>query len=210
MKHTLITGGASGLGLGCATRFVLLGHDVTLVDVNRSAGELALAQLHAVAGSAQRIRFEAVDLADPDSITALARRLVAAGDPVDVLVNNAGIYPPSIRTLSKEGHELTFAIAHLGHFRLTHALWPLLVKAEAARVISISSMVQRRAQINFGDMTFDRHYLPILAYQQAKLSCLLPIDSTRGLHRSDRAARSLRQARRRQARPGGQRPAGCR
>jgi len=173
MTHTLITGGASGLGLGCATRFVRLGHDVTLVDINRAAGEHALAQLRGVAGPEQRIRFETVDLADPDSITALAQRLIAAGDAIDVLVNNAGIYPPTMRTLSKEGQELTFAIAHLGHFRLTHALWPLLVQAEAARIISVSSMVQRRAQFRLDDMTFAQHYLPILAYQQAKLSCLL-------------------------------------
>ncbi|TJY58911.1 SDR family NAD(P)-dependent oxidoreductase [Sinimarinibacterium sp. CAU 1509] len=173
MKHALITGGASGLGFGCATRFVRLGFDVTLVDINQNTGASALSQLKAMAGNGQRCRFETVDLADPDSIVALAQRLIVAGDPIDVLVNNAGIYPPSIRTLSKEGHELTFAIAHLGHFRLTHALWPLLDKAEAARVISISSMVQRQAKSNFDDMTFEKHYMPILAYQQAKLSCLL-------------------------------------
>ena len=44
---------------------------------------------------------------------------------------------PSRRALSAEGHELTFAIAHLGHFRLTHALWPLLKEpAEASYVVT--------------------------------------------------------------------------
>ena len=166
-RHVLITGGASGLGLGCARRFRDLGYDVTIADVDAAAGASAAAALN------EGARFEPLDLADPASIRALAGRLVARGQPIDVLVNNAGIYPPSQRTLSAEGHELTFAIAHLGHFRLTYALWPLLDAAPAARVISVSSLVQRRSQIYLDDLTLAANYEPIRAYGQAKLSCLL-------------------------------------
>jgi NAD(P)-dependent dehydrogenase (short-subunit alcohol dehydrogenase family) len=171
-KHVVVTGGASGLGLGCATRFRKLDWDVTIVDVNMVAADQAVEQLTRLAGHG-RVRAEKLDLSAPASILALAQRLQSRGEAIDVLVNNAGIYPPSQRKLTAEGHELTFAIAHLGHFRLTQALWPLLEAAPAARVVSISSMVQRKAQINFDDPSFERRYEPILAYQQAKLACLM-------------------------------------
>lgn len=172
-KNILITGAASGLGLGCAQRFIELGANVTIADINQQAGERVLACLQARAVNGASVRFEAVDLSDAESIQRMAQGLLHRGAPVDVLVNNAGIYPPSNRTLNREGQELTFAIAHLGHFRLTHALWPLLQTAEAARVISVSSLVQRKARMDLDDLCFERAYLPIKAYQQAKLSCLL-------------------------------------
>ncbi|WP_040454066.1 SDR family NAD(P)-dependent oxidoreductase [Hydrocarboniphaga effusa] len=170
--HVLITGGASGLGLGCATHFRRLGYDLTLADVDAAASERALLMLAALPGPGS-LRVQAVDLSDPASIATAAESLKARAQPIDVLVNNAGIYPPALRRGNAEGHELSFAIAHLGHFRLTHALWPLLESAAAARVISISSLVQRQAHIQLDDLDWRHRYVPILAYRQTKLACLL-------------------------------------
>lgn len=172
-QNVVVTGGASGLGLGCAIRFAKLGANVTIADINQEAGERALTHLRSLTGGKVMVDFEPLDLSDAGSIQLFAQRLIQRGKPVDVLVNNAGIYPPSLRTLSREGQELTFAIAHLGHFRLTHALWPLLKAAQAARIISVSSLVQRKASMNLDDLTLSKGYMPIKAYQQAKLSCLL-------------------------------------
>lgn len=172
-KHVVITGAASGLGLGCARQFRRLGYDVTIADLDLDGAHRALQQLQLLGPGAARLSAAPIDLADPASIAACADRLLQAGRPIDVLVNNAGIYSPSQRRLTAEGQELTFAIAHLGHFRLTKALWPLLRKAQAARVVSVSSMVQRQAQINLDDLTLEQNYQPILAYRQAKLACLL-------------------------------------
>jgi NAD(P)-dependent dehydrogenase (short-subunit alcohol dehydrogenase family) len=172
-KHVLITGAASGLGLGCARQFRRLGYDLTIADLDLAGAQRALEQLQLLGTGAARLSVEPIDLADPASIAACAERLLQAGRPIDVLVNNAGIYAPSQRRLSGEGQELTFAIAHLGHFRLTQALWPLLRQAPAARVVSVSSMVQRQAQLYLDDLTLAQDYQPIEAYRQAKLACLL-------------------------------------
>ena len=170
--HAVITGGASGLGLGCAMRLRQLGYDLTLADVDSVAAEQALATLAKLPGGGA-LRSQKVDLAEPMSIAAAAQALNALGQPVDLLVNNAGIYPPAARRVNAEGHELSFAIAHLGHFRLTHMLWPLLEAASAARIVSISSLVQRQARINLDDLSWQHQYVPIHAYQQTKLACLL-------------------------------------
>ncbi|HET8881481.1 MAG TPA: SDR family NAD(P)-dependent oxidoreductase [Solimonas sp.] len=169
-RHVVVTGGASGLGLGCVAHFHRLGYRITIADIDLAGAQRAIAQRGADPAT---LRAEALDLADPASIAAFAERMHARGDAIDVLVNNAGIYPPARRVVTPDGHELTFAIAHLGHFRLTHALWPLLERADAARVVSVSSMVQRHARLDLDDLACARAYEPIVAYQRAKLACLL-------------------------------------
>jgi NAD(P)-dependent dehydrogenase (short-subunit alcohol dehydrogenase family) len=171
-KLVVITGGANGLGLGCALRFADMGVDIVIADINERAAQAALPKIQA-RNPAIRVDFERLDLADFNDTSRTAERLVQRGRPIDLLVNNAGIYPPSQRTLTRDGHELTFAIAYLGHVVLTNALWPLLEAADAARVITISSVVQRTAQVHFDDLTFTHGYEPIRAYQQAKVACLL-------------------------------------
>lgn len=152
--------------------FRRLGYDLTIADIDAAASEQAQARLRALPGDGT-VNVRALNLADAASISDVAEALKAHGQPIDVLVNNAGIYPPALRRASAEGHELSFAIAHLGHFRLTHALWPLLAAAPAARVISISSLVQRQARLNLDDLGWNQGYAPIRAYQQTKLACLL-------------------------------------
>lgn len=171
-RRALITGGASGLGLGCANLLAARGASLVLADINGDALE------RVARGLRQRypwimVRTERVDLADLDSVDALAVRLLDAGVPIDLLIANAGIYPPSRRVLTAQGVELGFAIAVLGHFALTTRIWPLLQRAPAARVVCISSLVQRYARICLDDLAFDRGYRPFLAYRQAKLASLL-------------------------------------
>lgn len=170
-QHVLITGGVSGLGLGAARRFARLGARITLLDVNAAAAPAAMQGLCELGAGV--VEFEAVDLVQPAEILKFAQGLTRRGLPVDVLINNAGIYPPSQRSLTPEGQELTFAIAVMGHFRLTHALLPLLKAARAARVITVSSLVQRQAQLDVEDLSLAQHYHPFRAYQQAKLACLM-------------------------------------
>lgn len=170
-KTVLVTGAASGLGLGCARRFARLGARIIVADVNVQAADSVLSELRTLGANA--VRFERLDLTDAQSILQFAQQLTQKESALDVLVNNAGIYPPSNLTHSAEGFELTFAIAHIGHFRLTHALMPLLSRAPAARVVTVSSLVQRKAKTDVSRLDFADGYMPILAYQQAKLSNLL-------------------------------------
>lgn len=171
-RRALVTGGASGLGLGCAHLLAARGASVVLADVNpgalaRAASELRAQHPHAF------IRTEEVDLSDLESVRALAEQLVAEGAPLDWLVANAGIYPPSTRMLNAQRVEIGFAIAVLGHFALTARVWPLLERAPAARVICVSSLVQRHASLAVDDLALDRGYHPFRAYRQAKLGSLL-------------------------------------
>jgi len=72
---------------------------------------------------------EVVDLANPESIEALARRLQARSQRLDALVNNAGVYRGPAREI--------WDVNVLGPLRLTRALEPLL--APTARVVMVTS-----------------------------------------------------------------------
>ncbi len=189
-SHVLVTGAASGLGWGCVQRLAPQVRKITLCDIDADGANARLAQLRN-AYPALDAAYLQVDLADPVSIDQATRTLMSAAQPVDVLVNNAGIFPPAQRITTQQGHELTFAIAHLGHFRLTAGLWPLLEAAPSAAVISVTSLVQKQASIDLDNLDLRHGYKPLRAYQQAKLACLLfALELDRRLQASDSAVRS--------------------
>ncbi|MET0985936.1 MAG: oxidoreductase [Steroidobacteraceae bacterium] len=166
-KIAIVTGGYSGLGRETARTFLSAGARVIVParDVGRAA-----AALEGIGG----VEIEAMDLLDPASIAAFAARFLAAGQPLHILVNNAGIMAVPKRTLDARGYELHFATNHLGHFQLTAQLWPALERAQGARVVSVSSMGHRFSPVVFDDIHFEhRPYDPWAAYGQSKTANIL-------------------------------------
>ncbi|MGK3203137.1 SDR family NAD(P)-dependent oxidoreductase [Amycolatopsis sp. MEPSY49] len=96
-QQTVVTGGASGLGLATVRRFHAAGAHVTIADLPSSPGTALAAELGA------RVRFVAADVTDEDAV----RAALAAGEAPRVVVNCAGIAPPK-RVLGKDGtpHDL--------------------------------------------------------------------------------------------------------
>lgn len=97
----VITGGASGLGLGAAGKLVDAGARAVLVDINEAKGAEAIASLGGAA------RFLPCDVSNPDDVAAAVAGAVEAFGKVDILVNAAGIAPAQ-RVVSRDGdlHDL--------------------------------------------------------------------------------------------------------
>jgi NAD(P)-dependent dehydrogenase (short-subunit alcohol dehydrogenase family) len=171
-KRALVTGAASGLGYETAAGLAMRGAQVLLADINKEGGRAAIERIRARTPQAD-VEFHALDLADLASIRGFAGALNAGNRPLDILVNNAGILPPLQRRTTKDGFELKFGINVLGHFALTGLLLPSLLKSAAPRVVWVSSLVHRHAQLDFGDLNAERSYAPQRAYNQAKLACLM-------------------------------------
>ncbi len=171
-KRALVTGAASGLGFETAAGLASRGAEVLLADINVAGGQAAVERIRAQVPGAT-VEFRALDLADLADIRRCAAALNADSCPLDIMVNNAGLLPPLQRRTTKDGFELKFGVNVLGHFALTGLLLPSLQASAAARVVWVSSLVHRHAQLDFDDLNAERRYAPQRAYNQAKLACLV-------------------------------------
>ena len=133
----LVTGATSGLGLAAAEGFARLGAGVRMLARDPERGERARAQVAAATGNPD-VQVRLCDLSDLGSVRRFADEFLAREQRLDVLVNNAGVLP-SMRTLSVDGIELTFATNVLGPFLLTELLLPLLRASAPARIVNVSS-----------------------------------------------------------------------
>ena len=168
-RRTIVTGGASGIGVETARALASAGAEVTLAVRDVEAGERIAAEIAESTGNRQ-VRVARLDLADQ---AAVAGFVAAWEGPLHILVNNAGIMAaPLMRT--PQGWEMQFATNHLGHFALATGLHGALAQAGGARIVSVSSSAHHRSPVVFEDIHFERReYEPWSAYGQSKTANVL-------------------------------------
>jgi 3-hydroxybutyrate dehydrogenase len=127
LSHSiLITGAASGIGLGLTQHFAALGHRVIACDV----------QPLEIAGPIRKLTFDVADGAQIEQ--ALAR---VAGDPPDVLINNAGLqYVAPIEDYPPEKWQQLIAVMLTGAALLTRATLPAMRRKGFGRIVNIGSI----------------------------------------------------------------------
>jgi NAD(P)-dependent dehydrogenase (short-subunit alcohol dehydrogenase family) len=114
-RTALVTGAHRGIGLEVCPQVAQQGLKVVLTGRLEVAMADAADELRIAGGD---VRGEALDVASEDSVTACAARLFARGEHVDVLVNNAGVYPQGdLLTASSDALREAMAINFFG------ALW---------------------------------------------------------------------------------------
>ncbi|MFE0651847.1 oxidoreductase [Streptomyces sp. NPDC059534] len=165
----VVTGANSGLGLATTRALARKGGRVVLAVRDERKGRAAADGLAASGVDPGLLDVRRLDLADLDSVRAFADRIRAEHPRLDVLVNNAGVMAPP-RTLSPQGHELQFAVNHLGHFALTGLLLDLLAAGRDPRVVTVSSINHRQGSLRFDDLTGVRDYAPMAFYNQSKFA----------------------------------------
>lgn len=166
-KTILVTGVTSGLGAESAR--VLAARGARILGAARSR-EKAAEACRAFGGDAVPL---ACELSDPASVRSCVEEVRGLGQPVDVLLCNAGIMALPERTLH-HGQELQFFTNHIGHFLLVTGLVDQL--SEDGRVVMLSSDAHNmapRTGIQFDDLTFEKGYRAWTAYGQSKLANLL-------------------------------------
>ena len=139
----LVTGGNTGIGRATALGLAQRGGRVYIACRSVPKGEEAASDIRASTGN-DSVWVLPLDLADLDSVRSCALEFLARGEPLHVLVNNAGL--GGARGVTRQGFELMFGVNHLGHFLLTNALLGLLADSAPARVVNVSSDAHYQAK----------------------------------------------------------------
>jgi 2-hydroxycyclohexanecarboxyl-CoA dehydrogenase len=136
-RVAVVTGGASGIGLGAAQQLAADGHAVALLDRNGAGAEAGAAELRANGASAIAIE---VDIADRDSVTAAFERVRAELGPIEILVTSAGVESfEAILDITPEKWDRIVAVNLTGTFSCVHAALPDMLAARWGRIVTISS-----------------------------------------------------------------------
>lgn len=169
-RLAVVTGSNSGTGLWAADGLARAGASVIMAVRNTAKGEKARTEILARHPGAD-VTVRRLDLADLASVQSFADGLVADEQPLDILINNAGVMMLPKRHLTADGLEMQIGTNFFGHFALSVRLLPLLLKAEAPRVVTMSSGNLR--DIDFDNVNWDHGYDANGAYGQSKLADLL-------------------------------------
>jgi retinol dehydrogenase 12 len=132
----MVTGANTGIGRATAAGLASRGGRVYLACRSPDKGRAAVADIVAATGH-DAVAFLPLDLASLASVRECAERFLALGEPLHVLINNAGV--GGRRGITTDGFELTFGVNHLGHFALTAALLDRLAASAPARVVTVAS-----------------------------------------------------------------------
>jgi NAD(P)-dependent dehydrogenase (short-subunit alcohol dehydrogenase family) len=167
MPLAIITGANTGLGFETARGLLQVGFEVVITSRNLERGEKAVARLRSEYPNGE-ISALALDLSNQSSVRAFAPRFTQAQKKWDVLVLNAGAKVLSSYQETDSGIEYHFGVNAVGHFALVADL--LALRAEVARVVSVSSIVARFAPSALGPAGSPKSYSAGASYSASKLS----------------------------------------
>lgn len=136
-RTALVTGGNRGIGLAICEGLAQRGLNVILGSRDKANGEAAA---HPIREQSGTVRVEQIDVAESDSIRACYDRLVADEVAVDVLVNNAGIYPEN-NALDATIDQLdrAWTVNTRGPWLLVKHFVPDMIERGYGRVVNVSS-----------------------------------------------------------------------
>ncbi len=169
-KTVLITGGNSGIGIIAARALAAAGAQVVPACRDSDKTQAALSAINAEGGPAATNL--PVDLASLASVRGLADAFEARYPRLDVLVNNAGTFPPR-QQFTRDGFEMQFGVNHLAHFLLTNLLLERLQASAPARVVTVTSTLHRKGMLDFDSFRGAARYSAQAAYNQSKLANVL-------------------------------------
>jgi NAD(P)-dependent dehydrogenase (short-subunit alcohol dehydrogenase family) len=171
-KRILVTGVSAGIGVETARSLVAHGAHVVGAARDLAKAEAATAQVRQEAAAHDGgLELIALDLASLASVRACADGLLAKGEPLDVVIANAGVMATPFGHTA-DGFETQFGTNHIGHFVFVNRIAPLM--RAGGRLINLSSSGHRFSNVDLNDPNFERTpYEPFLAYGRSKTANIL-------------------------------------
>ncbi|MDQ3378577.1 MAG: glucose 1-dehydrogenase [Actinomycetota bacterium] len=137
-RVAIVTGAGGGLGEGICSALASSGAAVAAVDVARDKAERVAERVSR--NGARCVAFEA-DVSDRSSVEEMARRVTGEFGSVDILVNNAAIYPIRPWTeIREEEWDEVLAVNLKGYFLCARAVFPHMKARGHGRIINVASI----------------------------------------------------------------------
>lgn len=159
MTTALITGASSGIGRGFAEKLAAETHDLVLVARNQDRLEALASHLTTQYGVACEVLV--ADLSKVRERAKVERRLRATGQPVEILVNNAGfaLNDPFLQT-SDKAEQALLDVMVTAPMRLSHAVLPSMVERGRGAIVNVSSVA---AWTHSGTYSAAKAYINVLS-----------------------------------------------
>jgi 3-oxoacyl-[acyl-carrier protein] reductase len=163
-RVAVVTGGAQGIGLAVAQRFVASGAKVALWDID----EALLAKAKGELGSAASVA--RVELTDAQLVAQAAAAVLAAHGRIDILVNNAGITGGNAPTweLAPEVWRRTIEVNLVAPYLTCHAIVPTMIAQGYGRVVNVASVAGKEGNPNASHYSASKAGLIALTKSLAK------------------------------------------
>ncbi len=142
-KFAIVTGGAQGIGLATARKFLEEGATVAICDVRRSAVDAAVDELRATeAGLGSHVEGHVVDVTQRGQVDAMVEQVRTRHGRVDVLVNNAGITMDArLQKMTDEQFDRVIAVNLKGTYNCAQAVVDTMVRQGFGVILNASSVV---------------------------------------------------------------------
>jgi len=171
-RTVLVTGATNGIGRVAVSAFARMGATLFVVGRDPSRTEAMRAEIVRETPGAS-VRVLLADLSRQSDIRRAAAEFLATGEPLQVLLNNAGVVELH-RSETADGIETTFAVNHLGYFLLTNLLLERLRASAPARIVNVASEAHRMGgPLDFDDLGSAKRYSAMGVYGRSKLANLL-------------------------------------
>ncbi len=189
-RIAVVTGANNGIGFETSTAMAKYGFKVVMACRNLTKAEKARSDIAKELPNAD-LDILQLDLSDLESVKTFAQKFKNRYSRLDVLINNAGVLIYSGKK-NKAGIELQFVTNHLGHFLLTNLLLEQMPDNPASRIVVLSSLAHKDAEIYFDDLNCEHAEDAGAAYGQSKLANLMFADElNRRLRRSGKQIAAL-------------------
>lgn len=168
-RTALVTGATGSIGRIVSAR--LAGMVDTLLVHGRNQHLLAeLAATLAPANPGTSIVPVSADLGSFPDVRRLTHAIEETFGRLDILVNNAATLGHHGRTLTRDGHELTFQVNYMSPVLITADMFHLLKAAKDGRVVNVVCGVYRHGKAVILDLSATSRYHPVTAYAQSKFA----------------------------------------
>ncbi len=147
-RRAVITGGAQGIGLAIAERFLASGASVCLWDRD----EPLVRKTASILASKGNVEAIVMDVTDLDSVRNAARKTQDALGSIDLLICNAGIAGPSgkLWEYPPEEWKNVIDIDLTGVFNCLHVVTPIMIEQKYGRIVNVASVAGKDGNPNAG------------------------------------------------------------